>query len=84
MVLRIKNLNITGDSLIGRGGEVHEIPIYSGICLKKGGGLRQFADLRVEGGGGGLEKMRGVDTPMHTMGPTDPNFWEIKITIILI
>ena len=35
----MKNLNITGDSLIGRGGgEVHEIPIYSGICLKKGGG----------------------------------------------
>ena len=46
-----------------------------GNCLKRGGGLGQFADLK---GGGGLARKRGVvflkggrggvDTPMHNMG----------------
>ena len=42
-------------------------------CLKKGGGLGQFEDLRGGGGGGGLARKRrlvflgGVETPIHAM-----------------
>ena len=45
------------------------MPTYRGDCLKMGGGLGQFADLR--GWGAWPERcvvfLREVDTPMHTM-----------------
>ena len=62
MVLRMKNFNIFGvhwkSQLIGAGGrEVHEKPIERGKLPKNGGGLGQFADLRV---GGCLARKWGV------------------------
>ena len=59
----MKNLNIMGVHwkipFLGWG--VHEKPIYRRELPKKRG-LGQFAELR--GGGGGLTKKRGVDTPI--------------------
>ena len=73
MVLRIKNFNVLGvhGKIRLLGGGFMKNQYRGGNCLK-GGGLRQFADLK----GGGLARKRGVvflkgggvDTPMHTMG----------------
>ena len=60
MVLRMKNFNIWGFT---------KNQYKGGSCLKKGGGLGQFADLRGRlGKKEGVVFLRGVDTPVHTIG----------------
>ena len=66
----MKNVNILGVHSTFKEGGVTKNQYRRGVRLNKGGGLRQFANIRGDLERKGAVFLRGgggVDTPMHTM-----------------